>query len=64
MANKIMIRLKRSTIGAPAKLQKVVAGLGLRRIGHAVERPDDEAIRGMIAKIPHLVEVVEPEVTE
>ena len=59
MADKIKIRLKRSTIGAPAKLKKVVKGLGLRKIDQTVERPDDEAIRGMIAKVPHLVEVVD-----
>lgn len=64
MADKITIRLKRSTIGAPAKLKKVVAGLGLRRIDQKVERPDNDAVRGMIAKVPHLVEVVAPEVAE
>ncbi len=37
--------------------RKVVKGLGLRKIDQVVERPDDEAIRGMVAKIPHLVEV-------
>ena len=64
MADKITIRLKRSTIGAPAKLKKVVAGLGLRKIDQRVVRPDDDAIRGMIAKVPHLVEVIDPGVTE
>ena len=59
MADTIKIRLKRSTIGAPGKLKKVVLGLGLKRIDQIVERPDDAAIRGMIAKVPHLVEVVE-----
>jgi large subunit ribosomal protein L30 len=57
MANMIKIKLVRSYIGAPAKLKKVVKGLGLRKIDQVVERPDDEAIRGMVAKIPHLVEV-------
>lgn len=57
MAQTIKIRLVRSVIGAPAKLRKVAYGLGLRKIGQTVERPDDEAIRGMVAKIPHLVEV-------
>ena len=55
----VRIRLKRSTIGVPSKLKKVVRGLGLRRIGQVVRRPDDAAIRGMVAKVPHLVEVVE-----
>ena len=59
MDGKLRIRLKRSTIGAPSKLKKVVRGLGLRRIGQVVERPDDPATRGMVAKVPHLVEVVE-----
>lgn len=57
MAKMIKIKLVRSYIGAPAKLKKVVKGLGLRKIDQVVERPDDEAIRGMVAKIPHLVEV-------
>ncbi len=59
MDARIRIRLKRSTISAPSKLKKVVRGLGLRRIGQVVERPDDPATRGMVAKVPHLVEVVE-----
>lgn len=59
MDGKIRIRLKRSTIGTPAKLRKVVRGLGLRRIGQVVERPDGPATRGMVKKVPHLVEVVE-----
>ena len=59
MANTIRIRLKRSTIGNPKKVRAVVAGLGLRKIDQVVERPDDAAIRGMVAKVPHLVEVVE-----
>lgn len=57
MAKTVKIRLVRSIIGAPGKLRKVAHGLGLRRINQTVERPDDKAIRGMIAKIPHLVEV-------
>ncbi len=57
MAQTVKIRLVRSIIGAPAKLRKVAHGLGLRRINQSVVRPDDAAIRGMIAKIPHLVEV-------
>lgn len=55
----IRIRLKRSTIGVPSKLRKVVRGLGLRRIGQVVQRPDGPSTRGMIAKVLHLVEIVE-----
>jgi large subunit ribosomal protein L30 len=54
----VKIRLVRSTIGAPAKVRKVAqVGLGLRRIDQSVVRPDDDATRGMIAKVVHLVEV-------
>ena len=59
MGTTTKIRLKRSTIGAPSKLKKVVRGLGLRRIDQTVERPDGPATRGMVAKVPHLVEIVE-----
>ena len=59
MAGILKIRLVRSPIGAPGKLKKVVKGLGLRRINQTVERPNDEAIWGMVRKIPHLVEVTE-----
>jgi large subunit ribosomal protein L30 len=35
----------------------VLRGLGLRRINSSVLRPDDPAIRGMVTKVSHLVEV-------
>jgi len=57
MADTIRIRLVKSPIGAPAKLKKVVKGLGLRKMNQVVERPDDAAFRGMVAKVPHLVRV-------
>jgi large subunit ribosomal protein L30 len=57
MAKMIKIKLVRSYHGAPAKLKKVVKGLGLIKMDQVVERPDNEATRGMVAKIPHLVEV-------
>jgi large subunit ribosomal protein L30 len=51
----------RSQIGFDARQKKVIAGLGLGRIGRTVTRPDDECIRGMVAKVPHLVAVEEVE---
>ena len=41
----------------PALLGLVLKGLGLGRIGRTVVRPDDECIRGMVAKVTHLVAV-------
>ncbi len=55
----ITITLKRSCIGRPEKQRLVVRGLGLRRINSSVVLPDIPEIRGMVNKIPHLVEVKE-----
>ena len=49
----------RSTIGARRDHREVLRGLGLRRIRHEVDREDTPAVRGMIAKISYLVELVE-----
>ena len=57
--NSIRIRWVRSAIGSPEKHKKVVQGLGLRKLQQVVEKPDTPSIRGMIAKVPHLVEIVE-----
>jgi large subunit ribosomal protein L30 len=58
MAGTIKIKLVRSPICTPEKHKVVVRGLGLRKINQVVVRQDDAAIRGMIAKVPHLVVVV------
>jgi large subunit ribosomal protein L30 len=54
------LRLKwvRSAICAPVKQKLVVKGLGFTRLNQVIERPDTLAIRGMVAKVPHLVEIV------
>lgn len=56
---KIRIKLVRSPICTPKKHKKVVRGLGLRKIDQVVERPDTPSFRGMVAKIPHLVAIVD-----
>ena len=55
----IRIQWIRSTIACPEKQKKVVKGLGFRRLQEVIERPDTPSIRGMVAKVPHLVTVVE-----
>jgi len=62
MSGKVKITLRKSRIGATPQQQRVLQGLGLRRINSSVVRPDDVAIRGMVFKVNHLV-AVEP-VTE
>jgi large subunit ribosomal protein L30 len=58
-AKTLRIRQVRSLAGRPRPQREVIRGLGLRRIRHEVERVDSPAVRGMIAKVSHLVEVVE-----
>lgn len=60
MAEKmIKIKLVRSPIATPAKHKKIVRALGLRKLNQVVERPDSPAFRGMVAKVPHLLAIVE-----
>ncbi len=55
----IRIKLVHSGIGFSRAQKRVVKGLGFRRLQQVVERPDTPAIRGMVQKIRHLVEVLE-----
>jgi len=55
---RIQLKWVRSAICAPVKQKLVVKGLGFTRLNQVIERPDTQAIRGMVAKIPHLVEIV------
>lgn len=48
-----------SFIGCPIGMRETIRGLGLRRLHQVVERPDTPAIRGMILKVRHLVQVSE-----
>jgi large subunit ribosomal protein L30 len=53
----VKVTLVKSPIGFNDNQEQVVRGLGLRRIRHTVELKDTAAIRGMIHKVRHLVEV-------
>jgi large subunit ribosomal protein L30 len=55
----LRLTLRRSSIGAKPKQRGTLRALGLRRINQTVEQPDRPEIRGMVAKVPHLVEVEE-----
>jgi large subunit ribosomal protein L30 len=54
----IKIKYVRSMICTPEKHKRVVKGLGFTRLNQVVEREDSPSTRGMVAKIPHLVEIV------
>ena len=53
----LRLTLVRSVIGYPQRQRETVRGLGLRKINSQVVRPDRPEIRGMIAKVSHLVKV-------
>jgi large subunit ribosomal protein L30 len=57
-SGKIHLKWVRSAICSPVKHKKVVKGLGFTRLNQVIERPDTDAIRGMVKKVPHLVEIV------
>ncbi|WGO83379.1 50S ribosomal protein L30 [Arsenophonus apicola] len=59
MAKTIKITQVRSSIGRLPKHKATLTGLGLRRIGHIVEREDTPAIRGMINLVSYMVKVEE-----
>jgi large subunit ribosomal protein L30 len=56
-AARLRIRWVRSVIGYPERVRQTMRGLGFHRMHEVVERPDTPAIRGMINKVRHLVEV-------
>ena len=56
---KLKIKLVRSTIWNTPKQKKNVEALGLRRREQVVVKEDNAQMRGMIAKVAHLVEVTE-----
>ena len=54
----IHIKWVRSGIALPRQQRKIVASLGLSRLHQVVARPDTPNIRGVVAKVPHLLQVV------
>jgi large subunit ribosomal protein L30 len=56
---KIKIKWYRSSIATPEKHKVIVRSLGFTKLNQVVERPDNDAVRGMVAKVPHLLRIVE-----
>ena len=59
MAKTIVVKQIGSPIRRPAIQRETLKGLGLNRMHRVRELEDTPAVRGMVAKIPHLVEIVE-----
>lgn len=56
---KIRIQYYRSFIATPKTHKQMVRSLGLTKLNQVVERPDNASMRGAVAKIPHLLRIIE-----
>ena len=57
--SKLVVTQRKSRNGSDQRQRDTLRSLGLRRIGQTVEHTDTPQIRGMLAKVAHLVEVSE-----
>jgi large subunit ribosomal protein L30 len=58
-AKTLRVKLVRSAIGYSKDQKATVRALGLRRMNHTVEHKDTPALRGMLAKVIHLIQIEE-----
>jgi large subunit ribosomal protein L30 len=56
---KIRIQYYRSFIATPKTHKQMVRSLGLTKLNQIVERPDTDSMRGAVAKVPHLLRIIE-----
>jgi len=57
--SKVKVQLYRSVICTPKVHKTIVSSLGLRKLNQVVVLPDNPATRGVVAKVPHLLRIVE-----
>ena len=55
----IKIQYYRSVIGYSNRQKAIIKSLGMRKLNQTVERPDTPSMRGIVAKVPHLLRIVE-----
>ncbi len=55
----IKIQYYKSMIGYSKKQKAMVKALGLSKMNQIVEKPDNASMRGVVAKIPHMLRIVE-----
>jgi large subunit ribosomal protein L30 len=56
---KIKIQYYRSVIGFSNKQKEIIRSVGFTKLNQIVERPDTPSMRGYVAKVPHLLRIVE-----
>jgi large subunit ribosomal protein L30 len=59
LADRLRVTWKKSAIGYKEDQKRTIRALGLKRLGHSVDHSDNRAVRGMITKVRHLVDVTE-----
>lgn len=57
--NTITIQYYRSSIGFSKRQKQIVKALGITKLNQKVTRPDTPSMRGIVAKVPHLLRIVE-----
>jgi large subunit ribosomal protein L30 len=60
---RLVIRQHRSSIGEKIAARRTLEALGLRRTGQIVQQTDSSAVRGMLRRVAHLVEVSQQDAT-
>lgn len=56
---KIRIQYYRSSIGFPKTQKAIVRSVGFTKLNQVIERPDTPSMRGVVAKVPHLIKIIE-----
>jgi large subunit ribosomal protein L30 len=55
----ISIQYYRSVIGYSKKQKEIIKSLGLTKLNQVITRPDSPASRGVVAKVPHLLRIID-----
>ena len=55
----IKLQYYRSMIGYSKKQKSIIKSLGITKMNQVVERPDNASTRGIVAKVPHLIRIIE-----
>ena len=56
---RLRLQYYRSAIGFPKTQKQAVRSVGFTKLNQILERPDTPAMRGVVAKVPHLIRIIE-----
>jgi large subunit ribosomal protein L30 len=56
---RIRIQYYRSSIGFPKTQKEIVRSVGFTKLNQILERPDNDSMRGVVQKVPHLLRIIE-----